>query len=480
MQKGAPLAILNVVMGGEFTVRAFESELAEIRFGCGLSPVIAPATSVETMLAGITAPDTMAARFEIEPFDSFRARMVESDRLRRIQRDKRGKPEAKVARKDRNLLKKAARIDMVRWLGLSMLRRTYTETGFFERLVYFWGDHFSATGKAGLIRRATSPYIEDGIRPFVGGRYADLLISAVTHPVMLQYLDQDGSMGPDSARALKRGKAAGLNENLAREVMELHTLGVDGPYTQDDVRELAELFTGLSFQPKQGRKFRKDYVEPGAETVMGKTYADAYSMKPVRAVLEDLAVHPATARHLSWKLAVHFVSDMPDPALIDHVSARYLETDGDLMQVYAALLEHPAAWTQEGANIKRPVDFVGSSMRALAVDPAAVIQLDERETRNLLLTPMVLMGQTWQKFSGPDGWPEEDEAWLSPQGLSGRVRWAMSGPQVLRPDLPDPREFVETALGSRASDEVTFAATAAESKSEAIGLVLMSPAFQRC
>ena len=460
-------------------MRAFQPEFAEIRFGCGLSPVIAPAASVEAMLAGITAPDAMAQRFPIEPFSIFRERMVASDKLRTTLRANRGKPEAKEAQKERNLLKKQARIDMTHWLGMSMLRRTYTETGFFERLLYFWGDHFTATGKAGVVKRATSPYIEDGIRPFVGSRFADLLISAVTHPVMLQFLDQDRSMGPGSERAQKRGKTAGLNENLAREVMELHTLGVDGPYTQDDVRQLAELFTGLSFQPKQGAKFRKDYVEPGAETVLGVTYDDAYSIKPVHAVLEDLSVHPATARHLSWKLAVHFVSDTPDPALIDHVTARYIETEGDLMQVYAALLEHPAAWTPEGANIKPPVEFVGSAMRALAVDPAVVTEMPEKRVRNVLLTPMAVMGQTWQKFSGPDGWPEEDDAWLTPQGLSGRVRWAMAGPEMLRPDLPDPRAFVDTALGSFAPEDVKFAAGAAESKSEAIGLVLMSPAFQR-
>lgn len=458
---------------------AFNPELAEIRFGCGLSPSIPPTVSVDAMLAGIIAPDTMADRFPIEPFSKFRDRMVASDKLRRTLRDNRGKPQAKVAQKRRNLLKKEARIDMTRWLGMSMLRRTYTDTAFFERLVYFWGDHFSATGKAGVIKRATSPYIEDGIRPYVGGRFSDLLISAVTHPVMLQYLDQDRSIGPQSERALKSGKAAGLNENLAREVMELHTLGVDGPYTQQDVRELAELFAGLSFQPNQGRKFRKDYVEPGAETVLGVTYDDAYSIKPVHAVLEDLAVHPATARHLSWKLAVHFVSDRPDPALIDHLTARYVETGGDLMQVYAALLEHPAAWTQEGANIKPPVEFVGSAMRALAVEPIVVTGMTEKGVRNVILTPMAVMGQTWQKFSGPDGWPEEDSAWLTPQGLSGRVRWAMEGPQLLRPDLPDPRAFVDTALGSFAPEDVKFAASAAESKSEAIGLVLMSPVFQR-
>ncbi len=460
-------------------MRRFDPQLAEIRFGCGLSPKIAPPTSTDAMLDGLLAPDEMATRFPIETFDAFRLRMIEMKRLGDIRRKNRGTELANQINKERKLLKKAARIDMTKWLGLSMLRRTYSPHSFRERLTYFWGDHFAATGTAGLIKRGTSPYIEDGIRPFITGKFADLLTSAVTHPVMLQFLDQQMAMGPESERALARGKATGLNENLAREVMELHTLGVDGPYTQEDVRQLAELFTGLSFRAGTGFKFRKDYVEPGAETILGKTYADARGMKPIREVLNDLALHPATAKHVAWKLAVHFVADTPDPDLVTHVATRFSETEGDLMQVYAALLEHPAAWVSEFQNIKPPVEFVSSGMRALAVAPDVVTAMDEKGIRNTMLTPMSIMGQTWQKFGGPDGWPEEDGAWLSPQGLAGRVQWAMGAPRILKPDLPDPRAFVDAALGGFAPDEVKFAAGAAESKSEAIGLVLMSPAFQR-
>ncbi len=461
-------------------MRPFDPEFAEMRFGCGLSPVIAPTASVDAMLQGVAAPDAIAVRFPIATFDTFRTRVAESNALRRMVRGNKGTPEGDAAETQRRALKRQTQIDALHWFGQSMMRRAHTQTGFHERLVYFWADHFAARGKAELLQRATSPYIEDGIRPFVGGRFADLLISAVTHPVMLSFLDQDQSMGERSKRAVNQGKAGGLNENLAREVLELHTLGVGGPYVQDDVRELAELFTGLSFTPEKGRVFLKNYVEPGAETVLGKTYEDAQTIEPVHAVLEDLALHPATARHLSRKLAVHFVSDTPDPALIDHMTARYVETGGDLMQVYGALLEHPAAWTREGANIKPPVEFVGSAIRALAVDPAILAELPDKRLRKAVLMPLAVMGQAWQAFSGPDGWPEADDAWLTPQGLSGRVRWAMSGPRILCPDLPDPRTFVDTALGASAPETVRFAAKAAESKAEAIGLVLMSPAFQRC
>ena len=463
----------------EADVSGFDPEFAEIRFGCGLSPVVAPAESPQAMLAGLRAPDEMAEQFPIESFDDFRPRMIASTKLRNARRRARGTPQAETLRKEHNLLKKAAREAMAVWFGQTMLRRAYTPSGFRERLVYFWSDHFTARGKAGVIQRATSPYIEEAIRPHFGGRFADLLIAAVTHPVMQQFLDQDRSAGPNSPRALKSGGKQGLNENLAREVLELHTLGVGGPYAQDDVRELAELFTGMSFQPAVGFKFRKDQVEPGAETVLGVTYPDTANMDPIRQVLTDLARHPATARHIARKLAVHFVSDSPAPELVGHLEAVYLESEGDLMAVYAALLDHPAAWEQPFGNVKLPVDFVASALRALAVPPSAIQGLKEIQTRGWFLNPMTLMGQRWQQPIGPDGWAEEDAEWITPQGLAARVQWAMSTPQRLFQTLPDPREFVGFALGSHAPGEVVFAAGAAESRSEAIGLVLSAPRFQR-
>jgi len=367
------------------------------------------------------------------------------------------------------------------WAGQTFLRRSWTETAFRERLVAFWADHFTARGKGSVFRRATSPYIEEAIRPFITERFSVLLQSAVMHPLMLNYLDQFQSMGPNSVRALKRGpnKSAGLNENLAREVLELHTLGVDGPYTQSDVRELAELFTGLSFQAKSGFKFRKDFVEPGTETILGRTYRDTGNPGAIRAVLDNLARHPATGRHIARKLAVHFVGDNPHASLIAQIESSYLDTEGDLMALYAALLDHPAAWAPELSNFKPPIDFVSSALRALAVEPGKLRGRSEKEIYRALMRPLLQMGQQWESPSGPDGWPEEDENWITPQGLAARVSWAMALPEYLLDQLPDPRNFVETALGHYADDTVQFAAVAAETKSEAIGLVLMSPVFQR-
>lgn len=459
---------------------AFDPELADIRFGCGLSPIIAPPVSVAEMIGRLRGPDVMAARYPIENFEAFGARMKESHRLRVIQRNNRGKPKGEAARKERNVLKGTTRQDQIRWLADTMLRRAHTPDGLRERLVYFWADHFTAQGKAGVIKRATSPYIQSAIRPHVTGRFGDMLQAVAKAPLMLHYLDQHNSMGPNSDMGLRRKNKRGLNENLAREMLELHTLGVDGPYTQDDVRQLAELLTGLTYDPQGGFKFRKEFVEPGAETVLGVSYgSDNAQLSDVLAALDDLARHPATALHIARKLAVHFVSDSPDADLVAHLAARFTETDGDLGAVSAALLEHPSSWGMNAPNIKQPIDFVGSAMRALAVAPDALPRDKEARMRALFVVPMALMGQQWQNPVGPDGWPEQDSAWITPQRLAARLQWAMTVPSVLRQPLPDPREFVGHALGGRAPDEVRFAASAAENREVGIALILSSPAFQR-
>ena len=457
----------------------YSPELAEVRFGYGLSPNIEPPENAAKLLDGLRAVDDMASRFPIEPFDTFRERMVAAQRQNKIRQKYRGTAEAQAARKQRNVINREARIASMDWMVQSLMRATHSEHAFRERLCAFWGDHFTARGKRGVIRRATGPYLEEAIRPNLTGRFADMLLDAVMHPLMIHYLDQERSMGPGSLRALKRGKDDGLNENLAREVLELHTLGVNGPYAQDDVRQLAELFTGMTIQPNVGFKFRKDWAEPGPETVLDKSYGPRPGVDPIRAALQDLAAHPATARHIAWKLAVHFVSDDPDNALIDHVANRFIETDGDLMHVYAALLEHPSAWGRDLRNAKPPDAFIASSFRALAVQKSLFKNLHEKDFRAGLLVPLAMMGQPWQAPSGPDGWDEEDDAWLTPQGLAWRVQWSMAVPTRLMKRLPDPRKFVESALGSFATDEVRFAARSAESRNEAIGLVLMAPAFQR-
>jgi len=458
----------------------FSPALAEIRFGCGLSPDLPAKNSVEEILQRLAGPDHMGETYPIDDFDSLLPRAVEYTRLRRERRRAQGSDAYDDLDDQTKSVRAKARTDRARWFGQIILRHGQTSDGFRERLALFWGDHFTAQGKGGLLQLMGAPYVDSAIRPHLSGNFADLLISAVTHPLMLHYLDQGRSIGPDSRSAQKSRRPKGLNENLAREVMELHTLGVGGPYSQQDVRQLAELFTGLSYSAKRGFQFRPNLAEPGAETILGNQYGgDPAQLEPIHAVLRDLAVHPATADHIARKLVVHFVEDTPDPALADHVASRFRDTGGDLAQVYAALLEHPAAWVPELRNVKPPLDFITSACRALAVHPQKLKRSAPKTLNKGLMTPLIMMGQPWERANGPDGWPEQDAAWITPQGLAARIRWAMLAPRQLVTRLPPPEQFVETSLGDFADGRVRFAARAAETQAEAIGLVLSSPAFQR-
>ncbi|MEC3862416.1 DUF1800 domain-containing protein [Mesobacterium sp. TK19101] len=457
----------------------FQPELAAIRFGCGLSPVIAPPSSPQVILRSLDLPDDIATRFPVEPFELYLKRLQYQNRLRELQRKAKSDADRKEAREALQKLRRTTRDESTLWFVSTLGRRAWTQVPFRERLTQFWADHFTATGKGGVMMTAMASYIESAIRPNVSGRFENLLAAAVSHPVMLHYLDQDNSAGPNSARAKKSNGKVGLNENLAREVIELHTLGVSANYSQTDVRELARLFAGMSFEPARGFVFRENLAEPGTKTVLGKTYGKGPAETgDISAVLRDLARHPSTARHLSTKLARHFISDTPDPGLVADMTDRYLETKGDLAAVYEVMLTHPTAWSEEAPNVKQPLDWMGSALRALAVPPAQLKAIKPGKVRQMFLQPLALMGHNWGRPDGPNGLPEDDSAWVSPQGLAARLQWAVSVPTLLMPDLPDPRDFVTTALGSRATDNTRFAAKAAETRWEGVGLVLASPAFQ--
>ena len=304
-----------------------------------------------------------------------------------------------------------------------------------------------------------------------------MLKAAVTHPSMLVYLDQVASFGPNSRAA--RGRR-GLNENLAREVIELHSLGVGGAYTQRDVKQLAKLLTGLTAGFPKGFALRPARAEPGAEQVLGRSYGgDAPSLDDIYAVLEDLATHPDTGAHLARKLAVHFCSDAPDEGMVASMADAYRDNSGALLSVYEAMLRHPFAWESFGQKVKQPIDFVTSSLRAIGLPAASLGKLSRKEMQSYLTGPMASMGQPWFRPLGPDGWAEAAEAWITPQGLAARLQWAMAAPSAFFRGLPDPRGFVETSLGSLADERLRFVAGAAETRREGIALVLASPGFQR-
>lgn len=478
MSKPASRSRLGLTWQDRRCFLQFDPELAEIRFGCGLSPVVAPPFSAVAQLEALTGPDLMAERFPIaDTADGLKAAQ-QFGALRKAARKALGTAEEKTTEQAFKSFRRRHLQARYIWFRQLLLRQIHTQDGFRERLAGFWADHFTAQGKNRALRPLAYGYVESAIRPFLSARFEDLLIAAVTSPLMLHYLDQFRSRGEDSPLSQRQGRG-GLNENLAREVLELHTLGVDGPYDQKDVRQLAELLTGLSYRIEEGFVFDPRLVEPGSEQVLGQVYGGADpALEPVLQALRDLARHPVTAQHIAQKLAVHFTRDDPAPDLVADLAAAFRDSGGHLLRVYEVLLLHPLAWDPELRNVKPPFDFVASACRAFG-PRAALAQWDHRAILQGFVAPMRLMGQHWQAAPGPDGWPEADQAWITPQGLSARLRWAMAAPHRLVDPLPDPVQFARSSLGRRMDARVEFVASAGETRAEAIGLVLASPAFQR-
>jgi uncharacterized protein (DUF1800 family) len=458
---------------------SFDPHIAAIRFGTGLSPRHAPPTGVGPMLAALKGPDHAAQAAPIPDFDSHLALLARNSEQLRALRKARSAGDATAADRIRAIRRQAGEISDAN-LRATLARAVSTTDGLRERLTAFWADHFTTRAREGRIKAGVGAYVDSALRPRIAGRFAELLIAAVTHPMMVDYLDQGRSIGPGS-RVARTGRkpGAGLNENLAREILELHTLGANGPYDQDDVRNLARVLTGLGFNFSEGRVYRRGWAEPGPHTVLGGTYREGRpEMADIEAVLTDLARHPATAAHVARKLAVHFIADAPESGLVAAMRDAFLDSDGDLMAVYAAMLAHPAAWAPEARNVKPPLLYLGSALRALDLPPDRIAQMPRRPLRRTIARPLRAMGHRWETPAAPDGLTEADGDWIAPPSLAARVQWALTVPERFGA-LPDPRDFVQTALGPRAPDEVRFAARAAASRRDGIGLVLMSPAFQR-
>ena len=449
-----------------------------IRFGAGLGPAVRNIDpGAADLLAELAGPDVLADTF---PAVRTAAAMDMVARYAPAKRADRG-TEAGTAQKDLKDEINAALVES--WRAMAA-RWVDAEIGFRERLTLFWTDHFTVRARNARHRALAPAHIEDAVRPHVTGRFADMLKAAVTHPMMMIYLSQVGSIGPNSATAKKRRAGGGLNENLAREVLELHTLGVGGGYGQDDVRQFAELLTGLALSKDAQPGFREANAEPGSEEVLGASYGgDPARLEDIYAALDDLAVHPDTAGHIARKLAVHFVSDTPDAGLVGAMADAFAATGGDLTAVYAAMLEHPAAWADPGAKVRWPVDYVLAGARALGLDGRTLVTMPRRRFRALLTDQLDVMGQPWLQAPGPDGWPEEAEAWVTPQGMAARIDWAMRSPAGLVAaaggERPDPRGFVEVALGGQADAALVRAAERAETREDGVGLILASPGFNR-
>jgi uncharacterized protein (DUF1800 family) len=343
------------------------------------------------------------------------------------------------------------------------------EIGFVERLVWFWSNHFCIS--ANKIQSMTGAYEREAIRPHVLGKFVDMLLAAEGHPAMLFYLDQAASMGANSIAGINRTR--GLNENLAREILELHTLGVRSGYTQDDVIAFANILTGWTFlppgdNPEHGGEFSFNprLHEPGAQKVIGKTYEDE-GVEQGRAVLRDLATQPATATHIATKLARYFVADVPPEPLVERMAKTFLDTGGDLKELAKTMVSAPESWTQPATKLKRPSEWVVGMVRSTGItetDPA-------RYTGG-----QALLGEPLWRPSSPKGYPDDEASWID--GMGRRLDVANNFADRVF-GTADPQDIIENVLASTVSDHVKQAVGRAESRPQALALLFMSAEFQR-
>jgi uncharacterized protein (DUF1800 family) len=342
-----------------------------------------------------------------------------------------------------------------------------TDAGFRERLVWFWVNHFAISERIGETTGVMIGFIQEAIRPFVCGRFSDMLRAAITHPAMLQYLDNAASAGPGSATGQRLHR--GLNENLARECLELHTVGADAGYTQADVTEFAKVLTGWStdrFHLPYGMRFYADAHEPGPKHVMGQTVPEG--LQAGLAFLNWLADHPATHRHLATKLVRHFVADDPPRAAVDRLERVLRDTHGDLLAVSLELIDLPEAWTPL-AKLRSPDDYVIAVMRAID-DPALRARVDLPQVTERL-------GETILAPAQPNGWPDTAADWDGPDSLLRRIDWAWR----IAGDTPsgEPLQLAQASLGPLLSNTTSEAIRRAGSRRDALFLLLASPEFQR-
>jgi uncharacterized protein (DUF1800 family) len=453
--------------------RKLAAAIAVTRFGLGAKPgeLVAARDDPQGWLQAQIRPAQGADQPET-PAPNAAARLIE---FRDYQRDKRA---AELAHQDFDPVKEVRKMILAD-AGADFLARTQlaatTDAGFRERWTLFWCNHFTVSASKGEVATLVGPFEDEAIRPHVFGRFEDMLVASSSHTAMLLYLDQAQSVGPDSMAAAymsRGGKRAGLNENLAREIMELHTVGVEAGYTQADVTEFARAMTGWSVgglqEPDAGKfRFRPAAHEQGVRAIMGKTYAQAGAEQAL-AVMKDLAASPHTAHHISLKLARHFVVDDPPPALVARLQRTFQGTHGDLAEVAKTLVLAPEAWSPEAQKFKTPYEFLVSAWRAAGVTPGGLPQLGVLNA----------LGQKPFSAPSPKGWPEEAEVWCAPDAVIKRMAWAQNlAAQSL--NGRDPVQMAGDALGARLTPLVAAAIRRSETREEGLAILLMSPEFQR-
>ncbi|RYJ03092.1 MAG: DUF1800 domain-containing protein [Acetobacteraceae bacterium] len=330
-----------------------------------------------------------------------------------------------------------------------------------ERLALHWLNHFtvSATAVPLYVGYFGASFEQEAVRPHLLGRFEDMLLATAIHPAMLCYLDNRVSTGPNSPRGLRR--KVGLNENLGREILELHTLGVDGGYAQEDVIGLARILTGWTIDvgindtPDAERlRFDPAMHEPGPQMVLGHRYPDT-GPDQLKAVLRDLAHHPSTARHVTRRMVRHFLGDAATAG-------------GDLRAVTRALVQAPAAGDLPLAKLRPPIELMLATARLLGRAPAPPQPM----------AALRAMGQPYRGAAAPAGWPEADDAWGAPDAVKTRLDWALEL-AARQPAGLDARALLDQAFGAAASAETRRTVARAADPRQALVLLLMSPEYQR-
>ncbi|MES1189740.1 MAG: DUF1800 domain-containing protein [Steroidobacter sp.] len=360
---------------------------------------------------------------------------------------------------------------------------TFSEEPFRERLVHFWSNHFAVSVDKFVVSTLAGTMENEAIRPNLHGHFYDLLVAAESHPAMILFLDNQASIGADSRLAQlahRRGKnrrKLDINENLAREILELHTLGVNGGYTQQDVTRFARVLTGWSVGGGQGFfktgeqgafVFRDNLHEPGSQTILGKRYAQQGVDQPL-AVFRDLSRHPATAHFIATKLVRHFVADDPPAKAVDHVATVFRDTEGHLPSVHQAVVSCKEAWIQVSPKFKTPNDYVISTFRAFDFIPPQPQRI---------FASFELLGQRPYTPGSPAGWPDTASQWDGPDALMKRIEWANQVAQRAGSRFV-PVELAQRTLGGALSEHTQLAIDNAADAVQGITLWLASPEFLR-
>ena len=353
-------------------------------------------------------------------------------------------------------------------------RATLADCGIVERLVAFWSNHFCISASKGQPARIWAGAFErEAIRPHVLGHFGDMLKAVEQHPAMLFFLDNQQSIGPNS-KAGQRSKR-GLNENLAREIMELHTLGVGSGYTQADVTTLARILTGWTYAGRAGRLgepgsfvFNVNAHEPGTQTLLGRSYPET-GLAQGEAALGDIARHPATAKFIATKFARHFVADDPPPALVVRLNDVFRKTDGDLKALALALVDSDEAWQAPMTKIRSPYEYLIAIGRLMARIP---------EDPGRYLNGLNILGQPLWTPAGPNGFADTNAAWAAPEEMKLRLDIAAQVASRIGDSL-DARDLLDIAMSDAASQDTRQTIARAETRQQAFALLLMSPEFQR-